>query len=138
MRKRMVDYAVWLGILLCCTFLVTSLVAVKGAFAQGTSVGKGLICDTPAEIERYIALYKKGDDGYAIAQQVNAEVGKPTACGLVFIVFEEGEEITKVRGEAGPARIVKVTIFAINTGAGFQAIPPYEQYAAFPIPEEGA
>lgn len=34
MRQRLIDFAVWLGIALCCTFLVGSLAFVKGAFAH--------------------------------------------------------------------------------------------------------
>lgn len=30
MRKRLVDIAVWLGIFACCTFLVASMVFLKG------------------------------------------------------------------------------------------------------------
>lgn len=37
MRQRLLNFTVWLGIALCCTFLATVLAFVRGAFAHDAS-----------------------------------------------------------------------------------------------------
>lgn len=134
--QRLKDFAVWLAIAICAAFLSGAL--AFPALAQELVQGRGLICDTPQEVERFISLFKKGDDGNTVVQQVNVEVGKPNACGFALIAFYQGDEVAKVRGAAGPASIVKITIVGVNLGHGWQLVPHFEQYAAIPIKEEGA
>jgi hypothetical protein len=129
--RRFANFAAWLVLAVCCTFLPAPLV-----HAQQLVTAQGLICDEAKEVERFISLFQKGDDGNAIARRVNSEVGKPNACGFAQIAFYEGDEVSKVRGVSGPARIVKVTIVAVNLGHGWQPVSDYEQYAAIPIVEQ--
>lgn len=134
--KKFTDYIIWGAILICATFLVVALVGLRGAFAQ--TIGHGAICDTPEEVSRFITLFKQGDDSQVVAQAVNAEVGKPTACGIALIAFVVGDEVSKVRGPMGTARIVKITIVAVNLGRGWQPTAPFEQYTALLVQEEPA
>lgn len=136
MKQKLCDALVWAGIFACMCFLVLAL--APSAWAQQITVGHGAICDTPEEVTRFISLFNKGDDSQAIAEKVNAEVGKPTACGIALIAFVEGDEVSKVRGPAGTARIVKITIVGVNIGRGWQPTAPFEQYTALLVKEEGA
>lgn len=120
-------------IALLCVFLCAPL----GALAQETQVGTGLICDTATQVARYIELYKKGDNTTTVVQAVNTEANSVTACGIALIAFVEGDEVAKVRGPMGTARVVKITIVAVNLGRGWQPTAPFEQYTALIVPEQG-
>lgn len=136
MRKRLIDTAVWLGIFLCGGLLAVML--AYPALAQEIKQGHGLVCDTKEQIERYVALYKKGDDGNEVVKSVNLEVGKEAACGIIPVAYVEDEAVGQVRGEAGAAKIVRVYVVAFYTPLGWQRVPPLEQYVAIPVKEQGA
>lgn len=134
MRDRLIGAAVWLGIFLCGSLLVAML--AYPAYAQEIKQGHGLVCDTKEQVERYIALYKKGEDGYAVVKAVNLEVGKETACGIIPVAYFEDGPVGQVRGEAGAVSIVRVYVVAFRLGMGWQQVPPLEQYVAVPVKEE--
>jgi hypothetical protein len=135
MKRRLLDYAVWGAILICATFLVTSLAFLKGAFAQEVTTGQGVICTTQDQLRRYAALYEKGQLGNVVAEKVNKEVGDETACGIALVAFVIGDKFGQVRTADGPFEVTEILIVAANLGRGWAKVQPFVQFTLIPIKE---
>lgn len=97
---------------------------------QSLEVGVGLICNSEAQVERYLALHipdKSPDDAVKL---VNDEVKDPNACALAAIAFVRGQEGKQVSAPGGVMKITPVTIVATQTTAGWERVVPIVQYTA--------
>jgi hypothetical protein len=133
--RRFTDYLVWLGIAVCCTFLACAL--AYPALAQEVTTGHGIICDTEAQLKRYAELYAKGDLSNLVAEKVNEEVGRKTACGIAHIAFVVGQSHGQVRTADGPYTVTQVLIIGVNLGHGWQRVRPFTQFTLVTVKEEG-
>ena len=97
---------------------------------QSLEVGIGLICNSAAQVERYLALHVKDESPDEAIKVVNAEVQDPNACALAAIAFVRGEEGKSVPAPGGLMKITQVMILATQTPAGWQRVPPIVQYTA--------
>lgn len=93
-----------------------------------SGVGQGIICDTPAQAERYVALRDGGSEAPAALSKVNAEANDPQACGAAVIAFTKGEPLAEKNMQGRAVTIVRVTIVAFNDGAKWAPIPETVQY----------
>jgi hypothetical protein len=91
---------------------------ITWATAQEIQSGTGLICDTAAQLERFVALAKTESTAEAAIQSVNTEVGDSHACGVATIRFLVGEEI----GRVDTFEIVSVLVVAINDGEKWYSV----------------
>ena len=71
-----------------------SQMTIKGQ----SGVGLGMICDTPEQTDRFLALRNGGADTDKAAATVNAEARDPRACGKALVAFRMEEELQKARG----------------------------------------
>jgi len=55
------------------------------------NVGRGLLCDTSQQAERFVTLRDDGKDVEVALQNVNEEAHKSNACGIALVVFTGGE-----------------------------------------------
>jgi hypothetical protein len=62
------------------------------AFANDVQVGRGVICDTKEQAERYVALFK--DYAVEALTRVNAEAKTEHACGVAAIAYLPGQVST--------------------------------------------
>jgi hypothetical protein len=97
---------------------------------QSLEVGIGLICNSEAQVERYLALHVEDESPEAAIKTVNAEVQDPNACALAAIAFVRGEQGKSVPAPGGQMKITQVMILATQTPAGWQRVPPIVQYTA--------
>jgi hypothetical protein len=102
----------------------------RGDQQQSLEIGIGLICNSEAQVERYLALHVKDESPEAAINTVNAEVKDPNACALAAIAFVRGEESKSVPAPGGQMKITQVMILATQTPAGWQRVPPIVQYTA--------
>jgi invasion protein IalB len=84
--------------------------------------GATVICDTQAQMERFVALFD-GDANRAM-DQVNTEESNPTACIGATMAFMRGGELSKASNAQGTYKIIQVLVFGIDTPQGFQAVQP--------------
>jgi hypothetical protein len=97
---------------------------------RSVEVGVGLICNSEAQVERYLSLHIKDETPDAAIKTVNAEAQDPNACALAAIAFVRGEPGKSVPAPGGLMKITQVMIFAAQTPAGWQRVPPILQYTA--------
>jgi hypothetical protein len=100
-------------------------------------VSTGVVCNTQAQVERFVML-NKGDDNAAI-KAVNAEAGDPTACGLAALAFVHGHDAVTVRINGATFRIAAILVIGVVTETGMQPVAaPAVQFAPFKIDERTA
>jgi hypothetical protein len=97
---------------------------------QSLEVGIGLICNSEAQVERYLALHVKDESPVEAIKVVNAEAQDPNACALAAIAFIRGEQGKSLPTPGGQMKITQVMILATQTPAGWQRVPPIVQYTA--------
>jgi hypothetical protein len=110
-----------LRVLLFCLCLETPA-AAGDAPSANIQVGTTIICDTQAQMERFVVVF---DGDYAAAmKKVNAEENNPTACIGATMAYVQGDELSKAKGTSGTYHIIRVLVLGITTPMGFQAIQP--------------
>ena len=97
---------------------------------QGFEVGVGLICNSEAQVQRFLALQNADQPLDAAIQLINNEEHDPTACSLAAIAFMRGQEVSVVPAPGGLMKITQITIVAAQTPLGWQRVPGLQQYTA--------
>lgn len=105
------------------------------ARAQQVEVGSGLVCDTQAQAERFVALY----DGEAesTAEKVNTAERDPTACVVSTIAYLRGRKVAMARTRDTTFQIVPILVLGIVTEKGVQSVTPSSFFSAIEIDEIG-
>ena len=62
--------------------------------AKAPHLGTGLICDSPQQVQRILALHGDGTSVQSAMETVNLETQNPTACAIAVTAFVENEEIS--------------------------------------------
>ena len=109
------------------------LVAAEDATPDTTEieVGSGLVCDTQAQVERYVQLFR--GDPVAAANAVNAEVGREEACAFGTVAFVRGAEVARLQdNEDKPVKVAEILVIGIGTWDGMMKIDPVRWYTLFP------
>jgi hypothetical protein len=97
---------------------------------RSIELGVGLICNSPAQVERYLTLHVKDESPAAAIQLINSEAQDPNACALAAIAFVRGKPGKSVSVRGGLMKITQVMILATQTPAGWQRVSPILQYTA--------
>jgi hypothetical protein len=88
-----------------------------------------MICNTPEQAERYVALRAGGAEIEPAMQAVNAEVKDPRACGIAAIAFIPDKTMSSHPAGGKLLQVVRVNIVAGYNGSGWQAVNGMVQYA---------
>jgi hypothetical protein len=115
---------------ICATLLLSALAAPASAAdapADGIVFGPGLICDTQDQAERFVALL--GDNVESALGIVNSEAGTPNACLVATTGFIRGGTVSEVLRNGMVVDVVEVTVLAVATELGLQAIEPKKYYS---------
>jgi hypothetical protein len=127
----MSDKIAWL-----CTFVLAvflSLVLAWPVWAHDVETGHGIFCDTPAQLEEFIALGAKTED----VDTINAK--EPKACALLSFAYVRGEDVSVIHLKMGALQITKILVIAwYDDKKWWDLKQPMVQYAMFPLDEEGA
>ena len=133
--QKLIDFLFRCSIFLFVIVPVFALAQTSGA--QQIAVGAGLVCDRVEELERYVALYHKGDDAEAVIDRINHELGQ-LACGMVTVAYVRGEDIKTIPIDDGFGTIVKVDIVGVHTGTQWILTQPTEQFMIVPVQDRAA
>ena len=115
--------------LLAFLVLVTSF-AVHPTSAQEVMLGKGVVCNTQAQIEEFAKRGARPEDMVAVNEKA-----KDSVCGFGFIAYEAPENI----GQPIPmnstlsAQVAKITVVGYNDGHEWHKLDPIERFIVFPV-----
>jgi hypothetical protein len=97
---------------------------------QRFEVGMGVICNSEAQVQRFLALQGADQPLDAVIQLVNDEEHDPTACSFAAIAFMRDQDVSVVPAPGGQMKITQITIVAAQTPFGWQRVPGLRQYTA--------
>jgi hypothetical protein len=100
-----------------CAYLM-----VAPATAQEIETGTGLICDTEAQVARYLELYD--GDVHAAVTAVNVEAADTTACGVATVAYMRVEDKARVDNKNGSHQITEILVVGIHMPFGIASTPP--------------
>lgn len=116
------------GMLLC---LPLGAGAVESpADQKSVEVGIGLICNSEAQVQRFLTLHLKDESPEVAIGVVNTEVADPNACSMAAIAFTRGKEAAAVPAPGGQMKIIEIRIVAAQTQFGWQPVTGLVQYTA--------
>ena len=98
--------------------------------AKRLELGVGLICNSEAQVQRFLALQGNEQSFDTALQRVNDEEHDPMACSRAAIAFMRGQEVSAVSVPGGQMKITQITIVAAQTPFGWQQVPGLQQYTA--------
>jgi hypothetical protein len=101
--------------------------------AADYEVAPSLVCDTPEQVERFVALF--AGDAQAAIRVVNAEQNNPTACAMLNIAFMRGNRLGTARHGDNAFQITHILVIGIENGNGIQSVQPAAYYSAFGVKE---
>jgi len=103
------------------------------AQAADYEVGASLVCDTQAQVERFVALFS--GDAKAAIRVVNAEEQNPSACAMVKVAYMRGPQITMARNGDSAFEIARILVLGVETEDGIQAVRPAVYFSLFGVKE---
>jgi hypothetical protein len=118
--------------------LLTASCAVMARAAEpehpgGVQIGKGIVCDTEQQAQRFAALLADRGGAGAALDTVNKEANNPLACGMAMIAFKPGRHVGDVHNDKGTYKIMEIQIFAAATPQGWRTVNGATQFAAMPV-----
>lgn len=94
-----------------------------------------VVCDTPAQVERFISLVRKENDPFSPLAEVNAEFGAH-ACILATVVCRPLKIVSRASNRFGDWMIVEAQILAAVDGGGrLVGFPPNQPHYFIIMPE---
>jgi hypothetical protein len=91
-------------------------------------VGQGIVCDTPGQVERFVALRGDGMDVTVALQTVNDESHDSTACDVALVAFTDSKPIAESVIQGRLAAIVQIMVQAVGNGTTWRTIPAHARY----------
>ena len=101
--------------------------APRGASAQNIENGVGVVCETPSQVEEFIALQT---DIRSAVEQINAE-SKSQVCEVLNVAFLVGAVVAQSVNDKGTWQIRKILIVGLVIGGNVSPVQPYQKYSAF-------
>jgi hypothetical protein len=110
--------------------LLLSLICFPAkAQEQAPVVGRGVVCDTAEQMERFIALRGNGNDAVVALQTVNEEA-QIVACNVALVMFTGGKPIAELTIRGKLVSVIEITVHAIGRGSVWRKMPGITQYTA--------
>jgi len=115
--------------------LIALLAAPFCAAAQTPDyeVGANLVCDTQAEVERFVDLFS--GDAQAAVGLVNAEAEDPTACAIMNVAYMRGSQLGTARHGDNAFEIIRILVLGIETEDGIRPVRPAAYFSLFGVTE---
>ena len=113
--------------------LPLALFSSPPAQAHDVEVGTSLICDTQAQVERYISLYD--GDAESTVNSVNTAEQNPTACAVVTMSYVRGRQLARARNKDTSFQIVPVLVLGLVTEEGVKSVTPAPFFSVFTLDE---
>lgn len=117
-----------------CISVAMLVIAGSAANAQsrgsdGAKVGVGMICDSQEQAARFLELRATGRKADEAMAAVNKEARNPKACGLAAIAFTQDGTVDSKSVDNQLVQVVRIRILAGYTGATWQPMRDFVQYA---------
>lgn len=93
------------------------------------AVGVGMICNTPQQAERFVALRAQGTAAKQAMATVNKEAKDVRACGLAAIAFTRDATLDNKAVDNKLVQVVRINVVAGFNGSGWQPVSNMVQYA---------
>jgi hypothetical protein len=103
---------------------------VAGMAEQQIERGNGVVCDSPHQVERFIALDIDTNDAIA---RINAESPSGSTCEFIEAEYIVGGIVGDASNAKGSWEIRKVLIVGLIIGRVRKPVLAYEKYTAFII-----
>jgi hypothetical protein len=91
-------------------------------------VGQGIFCDTPEQVERFVALRGDGMDVTVALQTVNDESHDSTSCDVALVAFTDSKQIAESVIQGRLAAIVQIMVQAVGNGTTWRTVPAHARY----------
>jgi hypothetical protein len=90
-------------------------------------IGQGVVCDTPQQVERYVALRGNGAETNIALQTVNGEAHVP-ACSVALVMFSAGARVAGSTVQGRLLSIIQINVLAFGNGQVWMKIPATVRY----------
>jgi hypothetical protein len=114
-------------------FAVLATLLCASAQATDYEVGTILVCDTQAQVERFVALFT--GDAQAAIRVVNAEEQNPSACAMMNVAYMRGNHIGMARHGDSTFKIVRILVIGIESDNGMLPVRPSVYFSPFGVKE---
>jgi hypothetical protein len=96
---------------------------------DGLTIGVGIICNTPEQMQRLVGLRAGGAEVTGAVTVVNGEANDPRACGVAAVAYMSDKmiDMREVRGKL--VQIVRINVIAAFDGRHWARVPVMTQYA---------
>src|SRR5215470_4588019 len=101
------------AIRLILLFALLAALLSAPARASDYEVGTNLVCDTQAQVERFVTLFT--GDAQAAIRVVNIEEQNPSACVIMNVAYMRGTQIGLARHGDSAFEIVRILVIGIET-----------------------
>jgi hypothetical protein len=96
-------------------------------------VGTNRVCDTEAQVQRFVALYS--DDLQTAVDRVNAEANDPKACIVATIAYVRGAQLATARNKDSAFQIMQILVVGVVTPSGLESVTPAALFSLFEVDE---
>jgi hypothetical protein len=96
--------------------------------AQNVDVGRGVVCDTADQIQRFVMLRDNGRDMDVALNTVNEDAQSATACNFVLVKFTTPKPLAALTVRSKLVSIVEIRVVAFGNGTSWRPVPGVAQY----------
>jgi hypothetical protein len=93
------------------------------------TIGVGIICNTPEQMQRLVSLRTEGAEMTHAVSAVNNEVHDPRACGVAAVAFMSDKMVDMKSVQGKLVQIVRISVVATFDGRRWSRVPAMTQYA---------
>jgi hypothetical protein len=113
--------------------LVSLLCAPAPARAGDYEVGTSLVCDTQAQVERFIAAFN--GDAQAAIRDVNTEEQNPSACVIRNVAYMRGFHVGNARNGDNAFEIVRILVVGVKVNSDILPVSPSIHFSLVSVEE---
>jgi hypothetical protein len=110
--------------------LRASLLLMMSCLSAKADVGRGVLCNTEQQVERFIALRDGGKEPVRAMQIVNDEAQSASACNYTMVMFTDDQAVAQVAINGRLVHIIRLTVQAFDHGTGWRQVPDIVQFTA--------
>jgi hypothetical protein len=90
-------------------------------------IGQGVMCDTPQQVERYVALRGNGTETNVALETMNDEA-HVAVCTVALVMFSAGAHVADLTVQGKRLSIIQINVHAFSNGPVWMKIPATIQY----------
>jgi hypothetical protein len=96
---------------------------------NNVTIGVGIICNTPEQMQRLVGLRIKGAEMDRAVLAVNNEARDPRACGIAAVAFMSDKMVDMKNVQGKLVQIVRINVVAAFDGQHWARVPVMTRYA---------